>query len=83
MKLMFLIDPNNRNLNQFRLPCQDKRFPDVVTEARRLLWAIHKYRSKNEAGMKIRGALQELKKRKGKKIKKKLCFIGTKGGQKS
>ena len=83
MKLMFLIDPNNRNLNQFRLPCQDKRLPDVVTEARRYLWAIHKYRSKNDAGLKIKGVLQEIKKKKGKKIKKKLCFINTKEGQKS
>ena len=71
-KLLFIIDPAHRKLQELRLDNMDERFPEVVANNRRFLWNVHNFRSQRDAGMKIKGIIeyQKLKKRKEKRIKK-------------
>ena len=61
VKLKFLVDPNNVSLGKYRLNCLDKRFPEVVTNNRLYLWSVHKYRTERDAGLKVKGVIQQIK----------------------
>ena len=70
-KLMWIIDPNNKNLGSYRLSCMDQRFPKVMEMNRRLIWAIHQMRSRSDVGLKIMGKIEKMKEKKNKKKKQK------------
>ena len=70
-KLMWVIDPNNKNLGSYRLSCMDQRFPKVMEMNRRLIWAIHQMRSRSDVGLKIMGKIEKMKEKNNKKKKQK------------